>query len=282
MRSLPLLDANDPSGMAKETESIPTLLSHYNAMFVSAANDTFKLSTEVARKFQNYRNFTGGSVSYLRKHTDITKRGRQGGCTRLMPMLNWLMGEVNENSRIMMLAYGALIHLNREGDFIKNNKTGTYWDDDIDTWASLETVAFVASLEPEFFRRHGWTMCVFVTSENQGGYVVFAQIMSSCGHTVIKKAQKCKSSEPAIEMYPTVAINEGVGNQTFLRDLWNGNIFSESMLLPTQKWALKTVGLDDPLQLQIPNNSSGVLTCIYGNWLVPSPSHARINPVCLD
>lgn len=80
-------------------------------------------------------------VSYLRNTKDIKARGLQGSCTNAVDVLGWIMDEVNKENMTMMIAYGELIHLYREGDFVKKG-TGRYIDDDFDTFAPLVQLAF--------------------------------------------------------------------------------------------------------------------------------------------
>ena len=70
-------------------------------------------------------------VSYLRNTKDIKARGLQGSCTNAVDVLGWIMDEVNKENMTMMIAYGELIHLYSEGDFVKKG-TGRYIDDDFD------------------------------------------------------------------------------------------------------------------------------------------------------
>ena len=51
-------------------------------------------------------------------------------------------------------------------------------DNDIDTWASPETLAHVATLETQLFNMFGWTIRRLL----QDGFVVLVQIIASCGH----------------------------------------------------------------------------------------------------
>ena len=111
------------------------------------------------------------------------------------------MGQVNANKGCMMVAYGGLIHMHRERDFV-NSTTCVLLDDDIDTWASPKTLAHVATLETQLFDMFGWTIRRFL----QGGFVVLVQIVASCGHTPIFVKGKARSSQSANEMYPIYTI----------------------------------------------------------------------------
>ena len=94
-----------------------------------------------------------------------------------------------------MVAYGGLIHMHRERDFV-NRTTGALLDNDIDTWASPKTLAHVATLETHLFVMFGWTIRRFLHE----GFVVLVQCVASCGHTSIFVKGKAKPSQPAIEM----------------------------------------------------------------------------------
>merc|ERR1712029_937379 len=106
-----------------------------------------------------------------------------------------------------MLTYGELIHFYREKEFV--NEAGKYIDDDIDTFASPETVWHIARLENQLFKLYGWTMRAFVHNalnrKNNAlsrKYVVLMQVMASCGHDPIEKVSKVHAAQPSIEIYP--------------------------------------------------------------------------------
>jgi hypothetical protein len=106
------------------------------------------------------------TVKYLRNEEEIAAANN---CSSASEVLAWLlMGEVNSRNGSLMVTYGTLVNVHRETDFV--NKDGKFIDDDIDLWALLATVRHVLQLEPELFRRFGWTMRTFVTAEK---YVIF-------------------------------------------------------------------------------------------------------------
>ena len=80
-----------------------------------------------------------------------------------------------------MIGYGELIHMYRERDFL-NKTTLDYINDDIDNWATLDTVAFIVETEKKLFTYFGWKINAFI---NGHGYIVFMQIMATCGHIPI-------------------------------------------------------------------------------------------------
>ena len=79
------------------------------------------------------------------------------------------MNTTNENKSILIIIYGELIHTFREKNFV-HKKSGNYIDDDIIMWVSIQTAKLIAELENELFRLHGWTVRIFVNSND---YVVF-------------------------------------------------------------------------------------------------------------
>ena len=107
---------------------------------------------------------------------------------------------------------------------------------------SVDTVKLVALLEPELFKRFGWTMRVFV---NEHGYVTFTQMMMSYGHIPLETVGKPKSNERAIEIYLlSRSIDRGpsgpVSNIPVVKDLWMGGSFAESMMLPPNRISFKS------------------------------------------
>ena len=109
----------------------------------------------------------GPYVAYLRSDISIQERREQGSCTDTLDVLaysmNILMNEEKEDNHILMVAYGDLIHIHREGDFL-NHTTGKFFDDDIDMFVSYKTLVRLGTLEPELFRKFGWFMRYFVSS----------------------------------------------------------------------------------------------------------------------
>ena len=81
---------------------------------------------------RNYNVFTANSVDYMTNKTLIQARGGQGNCPGILDVINWIMGQVNSNKGCMMMAYGGLIHMHRERDFV-NSTNGVLRDNDIDT-----------------------------------------------------------------------------------------------------------------------------------------------------
>jgi len=256
----------------------------HHVTFVSAKNESFRISTDMDHNVK-LPPFQAKKVMYLRKNTDIITRGKAGNCTSSsLDVLAWIMNEVNNvkndaKSSTLMIAYGGLIHIHREKEFV-NKKTGQYIDDDIDLWASLETLVRVGRLEPELFKQHGWTIRAFIDS---GNYVTFLQVMAVCGHTPSPTAAKLTGKIPAIEIYGVAKVQKSIGSLgtgSFAKDLWQGNYFSESMFYPPKKIDFITVGASQALHLQLPNKVLSVMACVYGNWKVPSGKHASKSLVC--
>eukprot|EP00579_Thalassiosira_antarctica_P013844 CAMPEP_0201929716 /NCGR_PEP_ID=MMETSP0903-20130614/23588_1 /ASSEMBLY_ACC=CAM_ASM_000552 /TAXON_ID=420261 /ORGANISM="Thalassiosira antarctica, Strain CCMP982" /LENGTH=376 /DNA_ID=CAMNT_0048468569 /DNA_START=67 /DNA_END=1194 /DNA_ORIENTATION=- len=309
LNQVPVNETTPPSGLALDDTSPPgnpTLISQNMSelWFHSAANGMrFELPTDI-NWIRNFKGIAGSRLDspfYMRDLKEIEERGNQGSCTGVLDVLGWLMGEVNGNDGCLMVAYGELIHIHREKDFV--DSTGNFFDDDIDTWASLDTMAHIARLEPELFRRFGWTIRPIVTDPEivrpfgwpiraavtRGGYVVLAQMMSVCGLTVTETTGKINSTEPAIDFYPLVTIpdeenkrsvikdllqliqiKKATANQEKIRntvkDLWQGNQFSESLFFPRKNLTFISAGTPRTLQLQLPNQPIRLMECLYGNW----------------
>ena len=119
--------------------------------FVSATNEKFRISTDMHHNVK-LRPMQAKKVRYLRNTRDIITRGKAGNCTvSTLDVLAWIMNEVNNvkndsKSSTLMIAYGGLIHIHREKEFVSKT-TGQYIDDDVDLWASLETLVRVGRLE---------------------------------------------------------------------------------------------------------------------------------------
>ena len=256
-------------------------------------------------------------------------------CRGALEVFDWLATKVNDRNGCMIVAYGDLIHLHREKDFV-NPTTKEFFDDDIDAWTSLETVSSIAHLEPQLFETFGWTVRLIVTNAEEvrpwgypllrksyvigKEYAVLAQAFAVCGHDVeTDRSRKVNSTEPTIDLYPIVTIREeeeistdggivaslrGFLSQrmknpekdlkkeaaaeatTRVKDLWQGNQFSESILFPRKLAGFVTAGLaashSSPLPLQLPRRPLRVLECLYGNWTVPSGNHSESSLACTD
>ena len=121
-------------------------------------------------------------------------------------------------------------------------------------------------------------------------YAVFAQIFATCGHKVTRGPSKPFSIMPTIELYPIVTINTSepvieitpgmeIQNperreQHIVRDIWGGALFPESLIFPSNSQTLVSAGSTQPMTLQIPAQSSSVLSCLYSNWTTKSSERA--------
>jgi len=254
------------------------------ATFVSATNERFRISTDMHHNV-NLQPYQAKKVRYLRNTRDIITRGKAGNCTvSTLDVLAWIMNEVNNvkndsKSSTLMIAYGGLIHIHREKEFV-NKTTGQYIDDDVDLWASLETLVRVGRLEPELFEQHGWTMRAFI---DPGNYVIFYQLMAACGHEPSLLASKLVGKIPAIEIYGVTKVQKSIKSletSPFVKDLWMGNYFSESMFYPPQYIDFVTAGALQTLHLQLPNKVLDIMACLYGNWITPSEDKGKHAIVC--
>lgn len=193
-----------------------------------------------------------------------------------MDVLAFLVDAVNNQPNgYLSIAYGGLLHVHREGHLV-NNTTRRLYDDDIDLYVSVETMAFISTLEGELFANFGWTVRGFVSRD--GRFVIFAQVVATCGHVITTKPGKSRSNEPGIEMYGVITIPLPENGPNMVKDLWQGNLYSESIIFPRKKLAL-SLGRSQTLTLQLPNQPFSVLECLYGNWREKSSKHAggRIN-----
>jgi len=227
-------------------------------------------------QWKDYSSFSAsnGTVRYLRNFVDVRAAGERNSCTSLPRVLQWLTAEMSNRNDTLMVAYGGLIHMYRERDFL-DNMTGKYIDDDIDFWASSNTIYNIIQLEPEIFRRFGWTVRTFLSN----GFVVFLQMMASCGHSPANKAAKVVANEPALEMYVLHSEHHHKGDNV-VKDLWQGTRITEANLYPPKLVSLNITGLSELLHLWVPKHSETILTCIYGQWKVPSTNHASRGTEC--
>lgn len=287
-------DAINPTLLLKTTrggedEINPTLLSQNMPKLFFVSNKTkFQIPTNIdwIMKYPGCRTKQPHKVDYMRGADQITARSEQGSCTGTLAVFSWLMERANESKSCLMVAYGDLIHAHREKDFV-HKKTGKFIDDDIDAFVSLDTFARIALLEAELFIKFGWSIRIHQFDDK---FATMAQIFASCGHTITLKQSKATSKQPTIEIYPIVTFktsepmieafpNSKVPNPerkeySIVRDLWQGTLFHESMIFPSSNLTLASAGLTQPLNLQIPAQSSKVLKCLYGNWKVPSKVRA--------
>lgn len=267
-----------------DTEAYPDAINHTIA--VASATYKFPMPTDMDIMEQWSRWQSTGAV-YIRDQEEIIARSRSivddGGCVSAIEVLAWLMDEVNARNGTLILAYGGLIHLYREKDLL-DPKTGKYYDDDFDLWSSLDTFAIIGSLEKMFFENFGWSIRFMAN----GDYIAFIQVFATCGHHYGTRYKSESDGHAGIEIYPLpitpmVARDKGVQSGGEKANcVWNGYQFLASMVYPTKRVDLKSVGSSQTLHLQVPNDPFGVLMCIYGNWEVPSTEHATVETDCTD
>ena len=221
-------------------------------------------------------------ISYIRFKEGIIRRGNLGHCKPTLDVLAWLMDAVNAKHKLLVMAYGGLIHFHREHDFI--DEKGAYFDDDIDMWASLETILLIANMERELFTIFGWTVRFFVHFDYVNGKrqenVLFLQVVPTCNHDPTDLHPKANTTEPVIDIYPFSLIHNGK-NRLF-KDLWHGTKFSESLIYPPRCIEFTSMATARSLHLQIPHDSFSVLECLYGTWQTPSKRHAKTNATCME
>mmetsp|Transcript_38009 Transcript_38009/g.80067 ORF Transcript_38009/g.80067 Transcript_38009/m.80067 type:complete len:332 (-) Transcript_38009:215-1210(-) len=220
------------------------------------------------------------------------REGRESSsCTHnTMEVLSYLVNEVNARNGTLILTYGGLLHVCREKSLV-NPDTGEFWDDDIDMWANLETAEIILSLENVLYEMFGWT----IRCHAIGPYAVFMQLFSACQYDVVQGKRKAKmtGNTVSIEIYLILTVpmvptdsgfrhaaasspgdNDGHGEDQGEKvwDTFSRRSLPTSMVYPTQHINLQWSGKssEEPLHLQLPNDSGGLLYCVYGNWLVPS------------
>eukprot|EP00934_Nitzschia_sp_Nitz4_P000534 Nitzschia sp. Nitz4//scaffold482_size5428//1374//3338//NITZ4_009225-RA/size5428-processed-gene-0.3-mRNA-1//-1//CDS//3329552875//534//frame0 len=211
------------------------------------------------------------NVQYLRNHSEWEERRAQTlSCSSSIEVLEWIMNRVNCLQGTLVVAYGELIHMNREKTLLKPD--GTYFDDDFDTWVTGSTFQMVVNWEPLLWDTFGWSIRTF---RHRQGATMFGQIFSVCGHVYRPVPQKAKAAYPAIEMY-IVQNTTGRKGQTILRDNWQGTQMPPSWFFPAKPLSLGIPQMNKTLLLQIPAKHGRILWCLYGNWTVPSSEHAGI------
>ena len=230
-----------------------------------AGNDNLNFLQEW-KGYQSFRR--GGVVKYVRADAEIEAVSRSRQCSRVSTVLAWLMKCAEKRKESLMLAYGVLLHYHRENT-IWNSSNGDYLDDDVDLWASPDAVKQIIKHEHKIFTMFGWTMRVYLKYE----YVVFIQVVCSCGHKPEARVSKVIADEPAIEIYPLVRDPTSVGKIAL--DTWQGNKIDISFLLPTHD------GVLNGLSIKIPKRSLKILDCLYGEWRTPSPEHDSGLSVCV-
>ena len=94
-----------------------------------------------------------------------------------------------------------------------------------------------------------------------------------CGRSPANKAAKVKANEPAFEMYALHSERDHKGDNV-AKDLWQGIQITEANLYPPTLVSLTITGLSELLHLRVPKHSETILTCIYGQWEVPSTNRA--------
>mmetsp|Transcript_15985 Transcript_15985/g.20891 ORF Transcript_15985/g.20891 Transcript_15985/m.20891 type:complete len:331 (+) Transcript_15985:51-1043(+) len=205
------------------------------------------------------------TVEYFKSQDLMISRQNLTNCTNSLDVLAWLMNEINSYNETLMITYGGLIHVLREREFVRSN--GEYIDDDFDTWVTPTTFQSIADFEPEIWQKFGWTLRIFKSCRND---TVLGQLVSACGHTYSRGVAKSSQDHPSIELYPLL-INATSGRA---KDLWQGTAYPTQLLFPQRHLRFHSNGTNATLNLQIPRYSEKILTCLYGNWSVPSKKNA--------
>jgi len=221
---------------------------------------------------------------YCRKQGEVVKAVN---CSHSLQVLEWISSEAIKLNVDVMMAYGGLIHLFREGGLVREN--GRLFDDDIDLWLTEEALQALLDLEPSMFATFGWSIRCVVGKQSGKitvKEIVFAQVFPACRHRVTSKVGKLGRGTPGttgIELYPLAPWK----NNTYV-DKWLGTIMSSALVLPAQALSGTLFGKSSSrntavpsVTLQVPRNATKVLTCLYGNWSVYSKEHASQHKKCL-
>jgi len=223
----------------------------------------------------------GCRLEYMRSEEEwLAKQQYTTTCPSSVDVYSWLMEKVNcfGEKHALMVAYGELIHLLRDRALL--HPDGSYIDDDFDTWVSVATFQMILSLEPYLWNR-GWSIRVSYSCDNSA---IFAQIVPVCGHEYEAEMGKVKDGEyPAIELYVMKKVwSKDKG--WVLRDVFGGNSFPMSWLLPVRPYPFEVITPESSttLNLQLPAQPEKILDCLYGNWHVFSSKHSRLSLECKD
>eukprot|EP00546_Thalassionema_frauenfeldii_P005449 CAMPEP_0178924060 /NCGR_PEP_ID=MMETSP0786-20121207/17109_1 /TAXON_ID=186022 /ORGANISM="Thalassionema frauenfeldii, Strain CCMP 1798" /LENGTH=247 /DNA_ID=CAMNT_0020598713 /DNA_START=250 /DNA_END=993 /DNA_ORIENTATION=+ len=221
-------------------------------------------------------------IIFVREQDEMNATAEKVGCKPTLEVLAWLMAQVNAKNNTLMIGYGGLIHIHREKSFVK--KSGRFFDDDIDLWSSYDTLEQINQLEPELYHRFGFTIRFFV---NKSGFVTLAQLAPVCDINIMDRtANKGMIGKPRLEVYLLEVIP--VNNSRWAKVLWQGSMFPESYLYPPKHLEFQTLASSDmtakkiKLNLQLPPGDLQVLSCLYGNWIIPSAKHAEKSDKCIE
>jgi len=217
-----------------------------------------------------------GQVHYVRNLEQMRRYEEEKQCSSVTAVLPFLLEELSKRVGTLLMAYGSLIHINREKDLV--NSDGEYLDDDIDLWASASAMYGITQIEPELFTEFGWS---FRTILGGDGYIQLMQLLSVCGHEPSKQISKVNpgSGEPSLEVYQlNVMTRPNV--KRLIKDMWQGTQLLEADVYPSKQVVLNSTKFSQPLRLQVPNEPLKVLSCLYGNWTIPSTAHASMRNKC--
>jgi len=225
------------------------------------------ITTLIPQHLQFQQSHFGCGADYFRSNLEWEQKTQQQTiCSPTLEVFSWLMDQVNSRNLTMMIAYGELIHLLREKALIHSD--GTYYDDDFDTWVTPSSFETILKLEPYLWNNFGWSIRVFFrcsegTEEerHKTNIAIFAQILPVCGHQYKAVMEKAVAKYPAIEMYVLQSI--GHEQEGILHENWQGELFSESWLLPAKPFPFDMPGFNKTLNLQIPAQPEKLLDCLY-------------------
>ena len=185
-----------------------------------------------------------GRIQYARivkfRNKKVIAQRSKGDCKSVVHVLSWLMDKIKyDNTLFALVAYTDLIHLQRQS-------TKDFLNHDISLWVPYQLIIKLGHLEEELYTNFGWTIRAHIVVEN---YITQFQLRNTC-----------KETPMIIHLYPFQILQKN--GICFMKDIWYQSYFPLDMIYPIQK---TYVAFDDrELELQVPNDSNGVIECLYG------------------
>ena len=94
--------------------------------------------------------------------------------------------------------------------------------------------------------------------------------MAVCGLNL--NTAKVRSDQPGIDLYPLL-----VKDDATVLDIWQGNEYQSRLMYPPKHVQFVSSSQNNgkvTLNLQLPPEELDIMTCLYGDWTVPSDAHA--------
>eukprot|EP00284_Hemiselmis_tepida_P011994 CAMPEP_0174940164 /NCGR_PEP_ID=MMETSP1355-20121228/68399_1 /TAXON_ID=464990 /ORGANISM="Hemiselmis tepida, Strain CCMP443" /LENGTH=321 /DNA_ID=CAMNT_0016187211 /DNA_START=118 /DNA_END=1083 /DNA_ORIENTATION=+ len=227
--------------------------------------------TRVTNKCSHAWNLPNQGVSMV-YCGDKAKFSKTVNCSTSLQVLEWITSEANKLNITMMITYGTLIHVFREGALMKED--GKPFDDDFDFWTPPDSLQHFLDSESTMFNIFGWSSRILV----RRGKTVFSQFFPACNHRF--KNPTFKLQAHVLEFYPLMP-----SKNSTVTDMWNPYSFSQDLVLPAQVLSVhpfessfprNTTTTMQSISLQVPRDPARLLTCLYGNWEVYSAQNAHV------